>query len=496
MRLFLLVLIMNLSTVLFGQDLNISVKKAADELKEFVALPNFGLKPTDINKNIEWLDSKFKARGFQTEILETKGNPLFLGTFESDTKLPTVLFYMHLDGQAVDPGKWDQPDPYQMILKSKNDDGQWEKIEWERLAETVDSDWRLFGRSASDDKGPIIAFLQAIDLLKTTKTKPKFNIKVVLDGEEEIGSKSLAGAVKIYREKLLADVLIINDGPVHISGRPTLTFGCRGITTINLTTYGPVKPQHSGHYGNYAPNPVFRMAHLLASMKDDEGRVIVPGYYDGIELDDEVKKILAAVPDDESAIQDLLQIAESEKVGGNYQESLQYPSLNARGISSAWVGAQARTIVPDNATVAIDIRLVPESDPNKLVAALRKHIEAQGFHIVDHEPTYEERKKYPKLIYFYHNKNTYPFRTDMNAPAGKWLERSIVNTFDESPVKIRIMGGTVPIAAFINELKIPAIIVPMVNPDNNQHSPNENFRVGHFVDAIKLFYGIFNTPMN
>ncbi len=496
MRLIILSLFLLFTIFGYSQKNQTIVTKACDELKEFIAIPNFGLKEDDILKNINWLQKAFDQRGFKSEILTTEGNPLFYSEWIVDSSLPTALFYMHLDGQAVDPGKWDQSDPYKMVLKEKDENGDWKTIDWNKLTGTIDADWRLFGRSASDDKGPIIAFLNAVDLIRSNKTLPKFNIKVVLDGEEEIGSKSLAGAVKTYREKLIADVLIINDGPVHISGKPTLTFGCRGITTINLTTYGPVKPQHSGHYGNYAPNPIFRMAHLLASMKDKDGRVIVPGYYDGIELDEQVKKILAAVPDDEAAIQDLLQIAESEKVGANYQESLQYPSLNARGISAAWVGAQARTIVPDNATVAIDIRLVPESDPIKLVAAIKKHIEGQGYHIVDHEPTYAERKKYPKLVYFYHKKNTYPFRTDINAPEGRWLARAIQQTFDVDPVKIRIMGGTVPIAAFINELKIPAIIVPMVNPDNNQHSPNENLRVGHLSDAIKLFHGIFNTPMN
>ena len=185
-----------------------------------------------------------------------------------------------------------------------------------------------------------------------------------------------------------------------------------------------------------------------------------------------------------------MQINDPEKVGANYQESLQYPSFNARGISAGWVGAKARTIVPDNATVAMDIRLVPESDPVKLITAVRQHIEKQGYHIVDHEPTKAERMKHPKILFFYNSGATLPFRTDTESPMGLWLKKIVKKEFKEDPVEVRIMGGTVPIAAFINELNVPAVIVPMVNSDNNQHSPNENMRIGHMEYAMQLFEAI------
>ena len=468
-------------------------RQALEDLKEFVAIPNFGLNKADIEKNIAWAEAAFSRQRFSTEVLPTDGNPLFLATWTIDPKLPTVLFYMHLDGQAVDSKKWDQVNPYKVVLKAKDKAGNYQAMPWETLKESIDPEWRIFGRAASDDKGPIIAFLAAVGIMNQERATPAFNIKVVLDGEEEIGSKSLAAAVVKYRDKLKADALIINDGPVHPSGKPTLTFGCRGISTLDMTVYGPVLPQHSGHYGNYAPNPIFKMSQLLASMKDKDGRVLIKGYYDGIKLDANTKRILSAVPDDESSIQEHLQIASPEKVGANYQESLQYPSFNARGMASAYVGAQARTVVPDHATVAIDIRLVPESDPELLIAATKAHIANQGYHIVDHEPTKEERMKYPNILYFHHSKTTLPFRTSMDAALGTWLENTIQEEFKIDPVKIRIMGGTVPIASFINELSIPAVIVPMVNPDNNQHSPNENFRIGHLQSAIRTFRAILTT---
>jgi len=486
--------ILNILLLSFALNVNAQIdeqrtKLAVNDLIEFIAIPNFGMNEGDIDKNISWLDTQFQQRGFTTQTLSTSGNPLFFAEMKVDMKLPTILFYMHLDGQAVDNAKWNQPDPYQAVIKAEKD-GEWAIITDAMKMTSLDPEWRVFGRSSSDDKGPIIAFLHSIDHLKTMGKKPQFNIKVVLDAEEELGSKPLAAAVKQYKEIFAADGLIINDGPVHLSGKPTLNFGCRGIMTLNLTIYGPSKPQHSGHYGNYAPNPIFRLAKLLSSMKDDEGRVLIDGYYDGIELDAATKAKLAKVPDDISAIHDLLQINDPEKVGANYQESLQYPSFNARGISAGWVGAKARTIVPDNATVAMDIRLVPESDPDKLIAAVRRHIEQQGYHIVDHEPTKAERMQYPKILFLYNSGATLPFRTDTDAPIGRWLKKIVKKEFNEDPVEIRIMGGTVPIAAFINELNVPAVIVPMVNPDNNQHSPNENMRIGHMEYAMQLFEAI------
>lgn len=465
------------------------------DLRTLVSIPNNGLSRTDIDKNIAWLDSALLRRGMETRVLETQGNPLLFAQMIVNDQLPTVLFYAHLDGQPVDVRKWDQDDPYDAVLKAEGEDRQWHPLDWKALQEKIDPDWRIFGRSAADDKAPIVAFLHSLDRLQAEGKRPEFNVKLILDAEEELGSPNLSGAVDQYRDLLAADIMLIHDGPVHISGLPTLIFGCRGITTLDLTVYGPALPQHSGHYGNYAPNPVFRLAHLLSSMKDEEGRVTIEGYYDGINITDAEKEIMDGVPDDPGKINDLLQISEPDKVGSTYQESLQYPSLNARGIQAGWVGSQARTIVPDYATVAIDIRLVPESDPQRLHRLIRSHIEKQGFHIVEHEPTKEERLTYPKIVYVHSARSTAAFRTPMNSPAGRWLSQAFKTKFGSDPVKIRMMGGTVPITDFVSKLDMPAIIVPIVNADNNQHSPNENMRIGHLSNALEIFETILSTPI-
>lgn len=465
--------------------------EAGNELMEFLKIPNDATDPKSIEDNISWLESAFKKRGFETKVLPTNRTPLFYAEMKAAGALSTLLFYMHFDGQAVDPSKWEQKNPYLAVVKKKTDSG------WEEMGNSITSNFdpesRIFGRSASDDKGPIVMLLNAIDLIKKNNMQLGHNIKIILDGEEEKGSRHLEEAVLKYIDLLEADHMIINDGPMHLSNKPTIIFGCRGNTGINLTVYGPRTHQHSGHYGNYAPNPVFRLSKLLASMKDDDGRVIIPGYYDGIVFDDDTKKILADVPDNPDQIHDIIGIATPEKVGNNYQESLQYPSLNVRGMAAAWIGPETRTIVPAEATASIDVRLVPESPPERLIGLIKSHIQDQGFYVIDRDPTEDERRKYPKIAKFISGRANLPFRTDIQSPSGKMISDAINSGLGVDPIKIRTMGGTVPTAKFINALKIPAVIVPLVNADNNQHSPNENLRLGNITNGIATFISIITN---
>ena len=470
------------------------VANAISELREFVSIPNDALNADDIDTNLYWLRKKFTERGFNSSILETEGLPLFFAALPMDDNKPTILFYMHLDGQSVDATKWDQPDPYKVTLKSKNGES-WTTESFTDLSDDINYDWRLFGRSTSDDKGPIVMFLNAMDILKKENVEIPYNVKVILDSEEEKSSAPLPKAVRTYKDLLKADFLVINDGPVHVSGKPTIVYGCRGITSLSITTYGPLKPQHSGHYGNYAPNPGFQLAQLLATMKDSDGRVRIKGYYDGITLDDATLDILKSVPDNVDEINSNLAISNPEKVGSFYQESLQYPSLNIRGLGSAWIGEQARTIVPATATAELDLRLVPESDGTRLKSLVKEHIKNEGFHVINSVPTIDDRLKYDKIATVIEGSVTDAFRTDLDNPFGDVIVNRMEDTFGEKPVQIRIMGGTVPISPFINELKIPAFILPMVNPDNNQHSPNENLKIGQIAYGIELFYTLLSPKL-
>jgi acetylornithine deacetylase/succinyl-diaminopimelate desuccinylase-like protein len=331
--------------------------------------------------------------------------------------------------------------------------------------------------------------------LKAADSEPKFNIKIVFDPEEEYGSEAFLSTLKQYQNKYKSDAMIIMDGPAHESNKPTLVFGCRGIATCKITTYGAKLPQHSGHYGNYVPNPVFSLSSILSSMKDENGTVLIKNFYDGIDLSPEEQQILNKVPDDKSGLNKRLEIAREENVGRTYQEALQYPSLNVRQIETSWKGDQPKTVIPEFARADLDVRLVVETDGKDQLNKIKAHISDLGYHIIDHDPTREERLKYPKLVKFEANKGVNAFRTNLNSNLGKALRNSISEMFNQDPISIRTMGGTVPIISAIDILGLQAIIVPTVNMDNNQHSPNENIRIGNLKDGIKTCIAILLTEI-
>ncbi len=498
----LLLLLVNLS-ILSGQQKTTQLDKVADRFaaaslqnfKELLSIPNDAHYPKDIEKNVKWCEAQFGERGFRTERLSTPTVPLLLAERRSKGAEKTVLIYLQIDGQPVDKTRWFQKSPWTPTLKAQDEDGEWKAIPWEKLEGEIDPDWRIFARSASDAKGPVAMFLAALDAAKEQKIQPNYNIKIIMDFEEELGSPHLPPAVEQYREKLSSDMLIIFDGPRHISNEPTLTFGARGIATVTLTVHGPRVPQHSGHYGNYAPNPAVRLAQLIASMKDDDGRVTIPGFYDGIELDEATKAILAQVPDDEKEIQAAVGIAETDKVGSNYQEAIQYPSLNVRGMASAWIGGKVRTIVPATATAEIDIRLVPEVDPDRLIRLVADHIKSKGYLLIDREPTEEERLTHGRIAFMRSKISYQAFRTPFDAEVGLWLDRAMHSAFGKTPIKIRNSGGSIPISPFVTTLGIPAVTVPTVNRDNNQHSPNENVRLGNYFEGVRLFLAILGERL-
>lgn len=468
---------------------------AIDLYRDFLSQPNDANDGADILALVEWMEPRFEARGFETRRLKTGGSPVLFAHLPNPAAATTVLVYLQADGQPVDPSRWFQDNPYEPVLKERQPDGDWAAISWDELQGRVDPDWRIFARSAADSKGPMTQFLVAMDVLHQAGHRPAFDLKVIVDTEEELGSPHLPAALVENRRLLAADMLLIFDGPPHASNRPTVSFGARGIATITLTTYGPRTAQHSGHYGNFVPNPAFHMSRILASMKDEDGRVLLPGFYDGISLDDELRDRLAAVPDDEKAIKAGMGIAEAEKVAPTLQEALQYPSLNVRGLSSAWTGRDVRTIIPESATAELDIRLVKESDPSRLIGLVRSHIERLGFHVTDDEPTEAQRREYGKLLRFQSDFSYAAFRSGFDEAPGRLARAGMRNLYGEEPILIRTMGGSIPIAPFVDTLGVPAAIVPTVNMDNNQHSPNENLRLGNFIEGIAILASVLSrTP--
>ena len=471
-----------------------------DEFVEFLSYPNDSSFSEDIYNLIEWTKNKFKSLDFLMTELETSSIPLLLAEKKIHDDLKTILIYLHLDGQPVDISRWNQEDAFKPVFK-KNENGIFIEDDWNKIAsynysELDNKDIRIFARSSSDAKGPVMMLIQALKFMKLKNIDQEFNIKLIMDFEEEIGSPSLPSAVEVHKEKLESDALLIFDGPQHASGLPTLNFGNRGISSITLKTYGPIVPQHSGHFGNYAPNPVFRMSNILSSMKDENGIVKIKGYYDGINITDEVKEYLDAVPDNEDEMKDKMEFKTPESVGNSYQEAIQYPSLNVRGIRSGWVGSEVRTIVPSECIAEIDVRLVIETDGYRLHDLIKKHIESLGYIVTDKEPSKEMRLKYDKIVKF-NSRVSYPaFRTDIKSELGIWLNEIMLKTFNVKPVLKRTSGGSVPISPFVNVLNIPAVGVPTVNKDNNQHSPNENIRLTNYIRGIETFIGILSSKFD
>ena len=504
-RLLTLLLLSVLCTCVRAQEVPAGLRtrtlESLDDFRAFLSLPNDARKPEQLEPNLRWLEREFAKRGFVGKRLKNEGIDLLLFTHQAAAPdAQTVLFYGHVDGQPVDPSKWVLAPPFEPTSGRMTAlaDGS---VDYQKVAtlpsDPLRTDVRLFARSASDAKAPIMLFLVAWDEMMANAQRPNYTVKFIIDPMEEASSPDLPGAVRKYRDDLAADHLIILDGPVHTTNKPTIVGGARGIASARLTVYGPKLPQHSGHYGNYAPNPALRLAQLLASMKNDAGRVTIPGFYDGIELDEATRRMLAAVPDDLSAIHARIGFTRPDGVGENLQEALQYPSLNIKGMRSGWVGQAARTIIPATAVVNMDVRLVKESDGDRLLDLIRGHIRAQGYHIIPEgrEPTDEERARYPRLASFGGKTSYGAFRTDLNGPTGSWLQRAIRKTFGEGPVMLRTMGGSVPIAPFVNILDVPAVVLPLVNPDNNQHSPNENILLRNYVSGAETLYGVLTEGL-
>jgi acetylornithine deacetylase/succinyl-diaminopimelate desuccinylase-like protein len=469
--------------------------KAISKLNEFLLLPNNSKSSDQVNQNLIWCVEAMKQRGFETKILYSKDVPHVYAQRQYSAKLPWVLFYLQIDGQPVDSANWDQANPYEATLK-KNVNGQWQSISWTQ-PNGYNPEWRIFARSASDSKGPAMALLSSLDILKELKITPTFNIKIIMDFQEELGSPLLPQLVTANKDLLQAKMVLIMDGTRHVSNLPTLNFGARGIATIQLKVFGPQNDLHSGQYGNYAPNPVFTLAQLLAGMKDDSGRVLIPHYYDGVNLSDQELAMINEMPGDDAILNRKLGIARPDQVGHTYEESLQYPSLNVRGIRAGSVEDEVRTIIPSQAIAELDLRLVPETDGERMVNLIKNYIADQGFHFVKGAPTEEERDKFSKLISFEYRIGSKPFRTDLNSWSGVWLGNAMDRTFGQGKyVKQRTTGGSQPIESFITTLNIPAVSLRFPNPDNNIHAANENLAVGSFLEGIQMCLGVLTQKMN
>jgi len=461
------------------------------ELVELLSVPNVAADRENIRRNAALLMEMMNRRGMTTRLLEPpggSGSPAVYGELRTPGAKRTLMFYAHYDGQPTDPSKWIESKPWQPVLRTAAIESGGTIIPFPAPATRIDGNWRVYARSASDDKSPIVALLAAIDALKSARMPLSANLKFYFDGEEEAGSPTMESVLRANKELLTADAWIICDGPVHQNGQKLVYFGVRGITTAEITIVGANRDLHSGHYGNWAPNPALQLAQLLASMKDTSGRVLIEGFYDDVEpLTDVERRALAEAPEYDDQLKHELGISWTEGEGRSLAELINLPSLTVNGIASAYVGSQARTIIPSRATARIDMRLVLGNDPVRQLERLKAHIRKQGFTVVDREPDAAMRQMYPKMAIVTSRGGYKALRTPMNLPLCTSVVDAVQSVSDQPVVRMPTLGGSVPMSFIPEIFRVPVIGVPIVNYDNNQHSENENVRLQNVWDGMEIY---------
>ncbi len=456
------------------------------EFVDLLSVPNVASDTPNIRRNAELVSRMLEKRGVKTKLLEVPGAPpVVYGEINTPGASRTLIFYVHYDGQPVEPAKWAGGEPFKPILRSASLEAGGKEIAVPAKGEKYDPQWRLYARSASDDKAPIIAIAAALDALRANKIALNSNIRFFFEGEEEAGSPHLENIVAKHKDLLKADAWLICDGPVDQTRRQQIYFGARGVTGLEVTVYGPRRELHSGHYGNWAPNPAMMLAQLLASLKNEDGRVLVKGFYDGVEpLSETEKRAFTEAPDNDAMLRRELGLGRSEGGGRRLIELINLPSLNVRGFSSASVGATARNVIPSTASASIDIRLVKGVDRQIAVDRVIEHIRGQGYHIVESEPDDAVRLKYPKIARIVRQGGYNAARTSMDLEVSQSVIRTVESAHGRV-VKMPTLGGSVPLYIFTDILKTPAVGIPIVNHDNNQHSANENIRLQNLWDGIE-----------
>jgi len=465
------------------------------EFTELLAIPNVAADRPNIGRNATLISSMLERRGLASRQLEIPGAPpVVFGELKTPGATKTIVFYAHYDGQPVEPQKWVGGNPFKPVLRTASIEAGGVERPWPKPGEPFDPEWRVYSRSSSDDKAPVIALVAALDALKAANTRPTWNVKFFFEGEEEAGSPHLEQIVARYGDLLRGDLWIICDGPVDQNRQQQVYFGVRGVTSIELTVYGPRRELHSGHYGNWAPNPAMMLARLLSSMKDDDGRVLVEGYYDGIEPFGEAeRKALAEAPDVDEQLKREFGIASTEGRGRKLVELLALPSLNVRGLESGSVGETARNVVPSTATAAIDIRVVKGIDYRRAVDRVSDHVRKQGYHVVESEPDEATRRAYAKIAKLVRHNGYNAARTPMDIEISRQVIRAVESARGRV-TKMPTLGGSVPLYVFTDILKTPTIGVPIVNHDNNQHSANENIRLQNLWDGIEVMAALLTLP--
>jgi acetylornithine deacetylase/succinyl-diaminopimelate desuccinylase-like protein len=449
------------------------------ELAGLVSLPNVATDLDDMEVNADRLITMLEAREFEARLLRAEGGP------------PAVFGQRLRDGAKME--LW-ATDPFEVVVRPGRFEEGAQTLPFDNLESPVNAEWRLYGRSTSDDKVSIVALLAAIDALHSAGIDPSINIKIILDGEEERGSPHIAEILLANKKLLEADLWLFCDGPMHQTRLPQVVYGVRGVTSVHMTAYGAAVGLHSGHYGNWAPDSGMQLARLITSMRNAEGNITIDG------IDHLVRPLSAtaqaaidgAPPVDQSLRHDLA-LGWTEGQPTPLAERITRPATNLLGFSVGQVGAKAKNAIPPQAKAVVGFRLVPDVTPDAIREAVEDHIRSQGFHIVHDEPDEATRRQHTRIVLLEWKKGYPALWTDMDLSVSKAVAQVVDEAVDGPIVLTPSLGGSLPIYVFSEILDGPPIIVvPIANHDNNQHAPNENLRIKNLWLGIEIYAALMS----
>lgn len=418
-------------------------------LMDYVRHPSISAHDLGIREVADMLVGMLKGLGMEAEAVPTKNHPMVLGRRTVSPEKPTVLLYGHYDVQPPDPLElWTSP-PFEPTIR----------------------DGRIYARGVGDNKGQHFAQLLAIESHLAVHGELPCNVIFLLEGEEEIGSPHIADFVREHGDRLKADLVVTSDGPLHESGLPVVTFGVRGVASFELHAKTASRDVHSGNFGGVVPNAIWKLVHLLATMKSPEGEITIEGITEPVIPPTNYEREAAArLPLDLDAIKAELGIAELDapKERGYFDRLMFHPTLTINGIHGGYGGPGMKTVLPCEAFVKCDIRLVEPLTPDYVFDKVRAHVER-------HAPDVE----------FVPLNGMLPSKTPMDSPFAAAIRRAVVAARGVEPLLYPTVGGSLPDYVFTKILKLPAFVVPYANADEANHAPNENLEIVRFIDGIR-----------
>jgi acetylornithine deacetylase/succinyl-diaminopimelate desuccinylase-like protein len=471
----------------FDRALGGAHREIAEGLAAFVRVDTVSQEPDRVRLGAAWLARAMRDRGIEPRVIETGGNPAVFGALAAPGARRTVLVYCHYDVKPAPAREWLQPSPFEPVARLGAAEEGAPARELGAVADAELARHRLYGRGAADDKGPIWAHLEAVRLMRALGMRPAVNVKFVFDGEEEVGSPFFGPFTEAHRDLLAADLVIVTDGPKDGSARPTVSFGARGILSIELTLESARRDVHSGNFS--VPNPAWALVGLLGSMAAPDGTPLVEGLEDGVLPPTRAEReMMDAIPLERAALERELGVP----LPGDYLERLMFHStLTIRGLSAGFTGPLAQTIIPHRATVAFDVRLVKNQRVETVYRRIVEHIRGQGFTVIESadEPLPDELRG--RAVRVVERRGYDPAKT----PADLAVSRMVVEAVErahggERAVVLPTMGGSVPLWAFTDILGLPTIVVPYANANNRQHSPNEHLRLDHLFQGVRTTAGL------